>query len=80
MARRKRKFLRLTVTCTEEYLIDMDCVDGRSEQEVIDEWFKNFPMYNRHAARDAGKVGYTKKLANIESHGIVDANSMINET
>lgn len=71
MAKRKREFMRLVVTTTEEYFIDLDCVDGRTQDEVIKEWFTDFPMAQRHAARDHGKVGNSKKLVSVENMGII---------
>lgn len=79
MAKRKRKFLRLVVTSTEEYLIDLDCVDGRSEAEVVKEWFQDFPIHQHHAARDHSKVGYSKKLVGVENLGILTETSQIVE-
>lgn len=77
--KRKRKFLRLTVTSTEEFMIDLDAVDGRTEQEVVDEWFTNFPLHQRHAARDYCKVGYSKKLVGVENHGVVTEGDEVSE-
>lgn len=70
--KRKRTFLLLKVTSTEEYIIDMDCTDGRTQEQVIQEWFTDFPLHNPHAARDHGRVGYSKKLVSVENQGLLE--------
>ncbi len=71
MAKRKRKFLRLNVSQTVEYLIDMDHVNGMTDEEVIEEWFKKFPLDRHHAARDHWRVGNSTKLVAVKNKGII---------
>ena len=41
-------------------------IDGRTEKQIIEEWFKNHPMSQYHASRDICKIGGSEVIKNIK--------------
>ena len=41
-------------------------IDGRDENEILKEWFEEFPLYQYHATRDSYAIGYSEKVIKFE--------------
>jgi len=66
-----KKFKVLKVIVEEQYLIEMyddehTCINGWSITEVIKSWFKDFPLGQFHASRDAALIGGSRKYISSE--------------
>jgi len=61
----------IRVTITEDYWVDMidnerTEINGWTMEEVIKDWFKNYPLDRYHAARDGHRIGNGRKLIKHE--------------
>jgi len=61
----------IRVTLTEDYLVDMADdkrteINGWTIEEVIENWFKNYPLDRYRASREAFKIGNSRKLIKTE--------------
>jgi len=68
---KKLKFKRIVATIRREYLIPMadethSELDGRTLEEIINEWFKEYDINSSHATREACHLGNSDKV--IEAH------------
>lgn len=64
--KRKVEGTFLKVTTTELYFFEPDRSNGWQIEEVIRQWFDNYPINNSHAARDGGLVGNSKQIVSVE--------------
>jgi len=67
----KKKYKILRVTSTEDYIIEMiddkrTYINGWTMEEIIEDWFKRFPMSGHHASREGHVIGYSRKYVSSE--------------
>ncbi|MFB2970408.1 hypothetical protein ACE1CD_15655 [Aerosakkonema sp. BLCC-F183] len=63
------KFKRITVTSTQVYLLPIRAsksLDGRSVEEILKEWFEEFPLHQHHATRESYAIGNSQKVLRVE--------------
>jgi hypothetical protein len=58
---KKREYTLVKIIVEETYLFDKG-LDGRSDEELVQEFFVDFPLTSFHATRDASRVGNSRKL------------------
>jgi len=56
-----RKFKILEVTVTHQYIIEMyddtrSHINGWTLDEIIEDWFKKYPIDDHHASREGSKI------------------------
>ena len=66
MKKRKIEGTFIRVTTSELYLFEPNYSNGWSIEQVIENWFNNFPINSCHVSRDNGRVGNSKKIVSIE--------------
>lgn len=66
MKRRKPNFIWIKVTSSSLYAFDPERIDNRTPGEIIEEFFKNYPLDSYHTTRDAHRVGFSSKLISAE--------------
>lgn len=78
---KKHKILRITFT--QDYIVGMidderTMINGWTMEEVIEDWFRQYPLDSYHASRDGGRyrIGNSKKF--IKSR-VLDMNEVKNE-
>lgn len=67
----KGPFKFLKVTTTKYYIVPMatpekSTINGWTLLEIIEDWFKRFPLWGRHATREAYTVGGIEELVSAE--------------
>ena len=55
----RKKMVFIKVTTESIYAFEEGAINGWDADEVIEEWFKKFPIDTRHASRDAHQIGNT---------------------
>lgn len=58
---KKREYTLVKIIVEETYLFDKG-LDGRSDEELIQEFFVDFPLSSFHATRDGSLIGNSRKL------------------
>ena len=58
---KKRNYTLVKIIVEETYLFDKG-LDGRSDEELIQEFFADFPLSSFHATRDGSLIGNSRKL------------------
>jgi len=56
----------IRVTTSEIYLFEPRHSNGWTIEQVIENWFNNYPINSYHVAREGGRVGNSKKIINID--------------
>jgi hypothetical protein len=57
----KREYTLIKTIVEETYLFDKG-LDGRSDEELVKEFFVDFPLSSFHATRDGSLIGNSRKL------------------
>ena len=55
------------VTCTRTYFIPPERSDGRTDEEIVKEFFQDFDLNRHHASRNAAEIGGGTKILAIRS-------------
>jgi hypothetical protein len=64
--KQKRKLNFLKVTTTSIYAFEEGEINGQPTEEVIQDWFEEFPMDQFHATRDTSKLGGSTLVQKVE--------------
>lgn len=56
----------IRVTRTDEYLFDMSRVDGRTPEQIVEDFFVDHDINHSHYARDYARVGGASTLVATE--------------
>jgi hypothetical protein len=67
----EEKFKILRVTITKDYLIPMHDdtitkINGWTLEQVIEDWFKRYPLDMYHATRDGHEIGHSERFIHSE--------------
>ena len=57
----KKEYTLVKIVVEETYLFDKG-LDGRSDEELVQEFFVDFPLSSFHATRDRSMIGNSRKL------------------
>lgn len=62
-----RKFKILEVTITKEYIIEMydderTHINGWTMEEIVEDWFKKYPIDSHHASREGSQIFGSSKF------------------
>lgn len=69
-----KKYVRLKVIMTVDYMVpvgdqypddEYTYINGWTLYGVIQDWFKDHPLSNHHATRDAYKIGNSEQLIKV---------------
>jgi hypothetical protein len=64
-------YVEIRVVREESYAVPMvsatrSALDGRTPQDLLDEWFGRFPLDTHHATRDGHRIGNSSRLIKAE--------------
>lgn len=65
-------YAEITITTTVSYMVPMidkttSALDGRTVDEIKQEWFKDHSLHSYHAARESHRVGYSEEIHSVTS-------------
>lgn len=64
--RKAKEYVYLRVTTHQLYAFPRGSINNWAPEQVIQDWFYEFPLEMSHAARDSYRVGYSTRLISAE--------------
>ena len=60
-----KEIIYLKVVRSEIYAFEENSINGWDTEQVIEDWFRYYPLDKYHATRDSHKVGNSDKIVSI---------------
>jgi len=62
MKRMKKEMVYLKVVRSEIYIFEKNSINGWGTEQVIKDWFKDYPLHSYHRTRNSHKVGSSDRF------------------